>query len=81
MFTGIITDIGNVSQVEMRGDMRARIACHYDMAGVDLGASIACDGVCLTVVERARTGSRSTSRPRPCPKPTSARTAGRPASG
>ena len=49
MFTGIITDIGNVSQVEMRGDMRARIACHYDMAGVDLGASIACDGVCLTV--------------------------------
>ena len=52
MFTGIITDIGNVSQVEMRGDMRARIACHYDMAGVDLGASIACDGVCLTVVEK-----------------------------
>ena len=52
MFTGIITDIGNVSQVEMRGDMRARITCHYDMAGVDLGASIACDGVCLTVVEK-----------------------------
>lgn len=50
MFTGIITDIGEVSRVEMRGDMRARIACHYDMAGVDLGASIACDGVCLTVV-------------------------------
>ena len=50
MFTGIITDIGTVSQVEMRGDMRARIACHYDMAGVELGASIACDGICLTVV-------------------------------
>ncbi len=52
MFTGIITDIGTVSQVEKRGDMRARIACHYDMAGVDLGASIACDGVCLTVVDK-----------------------------
>ena len=52
MFTGIITDIGEVSRVEMRGDMRARIACHYDMAGVDLGASIACDGVCLTVVDK-----------------------------
>lgn len=52
MFTGIITDIGEVSRVDMRGDMRARIACHYDMAGVDLGASIACDGVCLTVIEK-----------------------------
>lgn len=52
MFTGIISDIGTVVQVEMRGDMRARIACRYDMAGVDLGASIACDGVCLTVVDK-----------------------------
>ena len=50
MFTGIITDIGIVRDVAMRGDMRARIACGYDMAGVDMGASIACDGVCLTVV-------------------------------
>lgn len=52
MFTGIITDIGIVSQVEMRGDMRARISCNYDMSGVDMGASIACDGVCLTVVDK-----------------------------
>lgn len=52
MFTGIITDIGRVTAVEMRGDMRARIACGYDMAGVELGASIACDGVCLTVVDK-----------------------------
>lgn len=50
MFTGIITDIGKVLNVEMRGDMRARIGSAYDMAGVDMGASIACDGVCLTVV-------------------------------
>jgi len=52
MFTGIITDIGIVRTVEMRGDMRARIACGYDMAGVDMGASIASDGVCLTVVAK-----------------------------
>lgn len=52
MFTGIITDIGRVVAVEARGDMRARIATAYDMAGVDIGASIACDGVCLTVVEK-----------------------------
>ncbi|SDD73644.1 riboflavin synthase [Paracoccus isoporae] len=50
MFTGIITDIGTVTQCEQRGDMRARIATGYDMAGVEMGASIACDGVCLTVV-------------------------------
>ena len=52
MFTGIITDIGKVAQVEKRGDMRARIGCNYDMTGVDLGASIACDGVCLTVIDK-----------------------------
>lgn len=52
MFTGIITDIGTVARAEMRGDLRARIACAYDMDGVDMGASIACDGVCLTVVAK-----------------------------
>ncbi|MBA4489290.1 riboflavin synthase [Paracoccus sp. S1E-3] len=50
MFTGIITDIGTVTEVEQRGDLRARVRNAYDMAGVDLGASIACNGVCLTVV-------------------------------
>ena len=52
MFTGIITDIGTVRAVEMRGDMRARIGCGYRMDSVDQGASIACDGVCLTVVSK-----------------------------
>lgn len=52
MFTGIITDIGEVRRVEPRGDIRARIGTSYDMAGVDMGASIACDGVCLTVVDK-----------------------------
>ena len=50
MFTGIITDIGEVLEIEQRGDLRARIGCGYDIAGIDIGASIACDGVCLTVV-------------------------------
>lgn len=50
MFTGIVTDMGRVEKVEMRGDMRARIATAYDTGGIDIGASIACDGVCLTVV-------------------------------
>ena len=52
MFTGIITEIGTVTAVEQRGDARVRIACGYDMATVDLGASIACSGVCLTVVDK-----------------------------
>ncbi|MBW7057907.1 riboflavin synthase [Paracoccus bogoriensis] len=52
MFTGIITDIGRVLAVETRGDMRARIGCGYDMENVDIGASIACDGVCLTVIAK-----------------------------
>lgn len=52
MFTGIVTDIGQVRKIERRGDMRARIGTRYDMKTVDMGASIACDGVCLTVVEK-----------------------------
>jgi riboflavin synthase len=52
MFTGIITDIGRIEAVEPRGDLRVRIACGYDMSAVDLGASIACSGACLTVVDK-----------------------------
>jgi len=52
MFTGIITDIGRIEAVEQRGDLRARIATGYDSATIDLGASIACSGVCLTVVDK-----------------------------
>jgi len=50
MFTGIVTDIGRVLQTEQQGDLRARIGTGYDVNGIDIGASIACDGVCLTVV-------------------------------
>ena len=52
MFTGIITDIGTVRSVEQKGDLRLAIACSYDMDTVDLGASIACSGACLTVVDK-----------------------------
>jgi riboflavin synthase len=50
MFTGIVTDIGEVIALEQRGDLRARIATGYDVDGIDIGASIACNGVCLTVI-------------------------------
>ena len=52
MFTGIITDIGTVRRSEQRADLRLTIACRYDLATVDLGASIACSGACLTVVDK-----------------------------
>ncbi len=52
MFTGIITDIGQVRRVEKRGDWRFALGCTYDPAGIELGASICCSGACLTVVER-----------------------------
>ena len=56
MFTGIVSDIGTVVRLEDRGDLRARIRCGYPAAGIALGASIACDGVCLTVVDRGPDG-------------------------
>ena len=54
MFTGIVTDIGEVLETERRGDLRARIGTAYDVEGIDIGASIACDGVCLTVIALGR---------------------------
>lgn len=53
MFTGIITDVGRIASVSHRGDTRFRIETAYDMGGVLIGASIACSGVCLTVVDKA----------------------------
>ena len=52
MFTGIVTAIGTITKAEQRGDLRLRIAAPLDPAQIDIGASIACSGVCLTVVER-----------------------------
>jgi riboflavin synthase len=52
MFTGIVTDIGTVRSAEQRGDLRLVIGTAYDLDSIDLGASIACSGVCLTVVDK-----------------------------
>ncbi|MEO8530472.1 MAG: riboflavin synthase [Deltaproteobacteria bacterium] len=54
MFTGIITDIGEVLSTEQKGDLSAKIGTKYDILGIDIGASIACDGVCLTVVDKGQ---------------------------
>ncbi len=50
MFTGIVTDVGTVTELDQQGDLRARIKTAYDTSGIDVGASIASDGVCLTVI-------------------------------
>jgi riboflavin synthase len=61
MFTGIVTDIGEVVAVTARADnlRRLKIACGYDRAGIADGASIACNGVCLTVVAAGVEGNRT----------------------
>ena len=61
MFTGIVTDIGEVVAVEPRaqGLARLKIACGYDPDSIAVGASIACGGVCLTVVAHGRDGNRT----------------------
>lgn len=58
MFTGIVTDIGKVRRVEKRGDMHVFIATRYDVGAVDIGASIACSGICLTVTDKGRRDDR-----------------------
>ena len=52
MFTGIVTDVGTVISAEQRGDLRLKVRTGYDLRTVDLGASISCSGVCLTVVDK-----------------------------
>jgi len=52
MFTGIVTALGTIREARLTGDLRAVIAAPFDPAGIAIGASIACSGVCLTVVDR-----------------------------
>ncbi|MGZ5934558.1 MAG: riboflavin synthase [Rhizomicrobium sp.] len=52
MFTGIVTDVGRVRHIEKRGDTHIVISTNYDLSNVDTGASIACSGVCMTVVDK-----------------------------
>ena len=61
MFTGIVSDLGEVIEVEEKAEglRRLTIGCGYDPDSIDIGASIACSGTCLTVVGRGRTGNRA----------------------
>lgn len=58
MFTGIITDIGTIAALEKSGgDVKLKINCHYQADSIDIGASIACAGICLTVIEKGEAGA------------------------
>ena len=61
MFTGIVTDIGEISDVELKAEglRHVVISCSYDRASIAIGASIACSGICLTVVETGLQGGRT----------------------
>jgi riboflavin synthase len=58
MFTGIVSDVGQVRHIEKRGDTHVVIATKYDVDAVDIGASIACSGICLTVVDKGKGADR-----------------------
>src|ERR1043166_9746367 len=58
MFTGLVTDVGQIRHVEKRGDTHVVIATHYDVADIAVGASIACSGICLTVVDKGGSKDR-----------------------
>jgi riboflavin synthase len=58
MFTGIVTDVGEVRHVEKRGDTHVVIKTHYDVSAVEIGASISCSGVCMTVVDKGNPKDR-----------------------
>ena len=58
MFTGIVSDIGQVRHIQNRGDTHIVIATRYDVSSVDVGASVACAGCCLTVVDKGNAGDR-----------------------
>ena len=61
MFTGIVSDLGEIIEVQEKAEnlRRITIGCTYDPESIDIGASIACSGTCLTVVERGRKGNRA----------------------
>jgi riboflavin synthase len=58
MFTGIVTDVGQVRHIEKRGDTHVVVATHYDVSAVEMGASIACSGACMTVVDKGNAADR-----------------------
>ncbi len=59
MFTGIITDVGTILDAQQRGDLWLKIGCAYPADGIAIGASIACSGTCLTVIETGCDGAQN----------------------
>lgn len=58
MFTGIVSDVGQVKHIEKRGDTHLVIATNYDVSSIDMGASIACSGACMTLVDKGNARDR-----------------------
>ena len=58
MFTGLVSDMGEVRRVERRGDTHLIIATHYDVSAMDVGGSVACAGVCLTIIDKGTAKDR-----------------------
>jgi riboflavin synthase len=58
MFTGIVTDVGTVRHIEKRGDTHIVIGTHYDVSGIEIGASMACSGICMTIVDKGNAADR-----------------------
>lgn len=58
MFTGLVSDVGQVRHVETRGDTHLVVTTHYDVDEMDVGASIACAGVCLTIMDKGNAKDR-----------------------
>jgi len=58
MFTGIVSDVGQIRHIEKRGDTHVVIATDYDVSALEIGASVACSGICLTVVDRGSVKDR-----------------------
>src|SRR5580692_1068260 len=58
MFTGIVTDVGQVRHIEKRGDTHFVVSTHYDVSVIEMGASIACSGACMTVVDKGSAADR-----------------------
>ncbi|MEL7469834.1 MAG: riboflavin synthase [Pseudomonadota bacterium] len=59
MFTGIVREVGEVMAIHRHGDTKIRLSCARDLASIEIGASISCNGVCLTVVGKGESGSQN----------------------
>ncbi len=59
MFTGLISDVGEILEIRKKGDTWLKIGCSYDPTSIEVGASICCSGACLTALERGTDAGRN----------------------